>query len=150
VSEASELADLLPHAGRMLLLRGVLEHDGVATACEARPTPESWLADGTGGVPAWLALEYMAQCVAAHESLVGREAGARAGGGLLVGADALELRVERIPCDRTLRVSTRRVKGRAGIGVVQHTCRVEDDSGATLATGTLTVALGAGARRSAP
>jgi len=149
VSTPPDLAGLLPHAGRMLLLDAVVRHDDAGTCCEAHPTADGWLADERGGAPAWLALEYMAQCVAAHESLCARAAGHSPGGGMLVGADGLELRTARLPGGRVLRVSTRRVKGRPGLGAVQHACRLEDTDGVELASGRLMVALEPGIARSA-
>lgn len=63
--------DLVPHAGRMCLLDEVLEWDANAIACRAsshrdRDNPLR----GAGGLAAVMGVEYAAQAVAAHGTLI--------------------------------------------------------------------------------
>lgn len=139
---AAGLAELLPHDGAMLLLHDVVDHRGDATCCATRLEPGGWLCDPDRGADGWLAVELMAQCVAAHEALCARADGAAATGGVLIGADGVALHAERLPTASPLRVHARRVRGRPGLGAVRHDCRIEDAEGRRLAEGTLTVAFG--------
>ena len=69
------IEEVVPHSGAMLLVGPVLEHRPEFTRCRRRRGAERALrrrADGR--VPAWVALEWMAQCVAAHGGLVGARA----------------------------------------------------------------------------
>src|SRR5207245_182029 len=65
----------------MILLTRILAHAEKRTTCAVEISSASAFLDGQGGVPAWVALEYMAQCIAAHGGLRGRadRPGARGG-----------------------------------------------------------------------
>src|SRR2546430_4782130 len=60
------IEEVLPQAGRMVLLTRIVGHTEERTICAVEVSTTSPFYDGQGGVPAWVALEYMAQCVAAH------------------------------------------------------------------------------------
>lgn len=137
-------AELLPHRGRMLLIDRLLSHDGQATTCRVRADGEAWLAAEDGTLPAWLALEYMAQCLAADEGLRAREAGEPPVRGLLVGARHIELMRPRLAPGQALTVTTRRRRGRPGLGALRHEGEVRDAEGRLLARGDVTVALARG------
>ena len=66
---AINLAKLLPHRGSMCLLDAVLHHDAKKTICRVDPLRSTLFEDASGALPSWLALEYMAQCAAAHGAL---------------------------------------------------------------------------------
>jgi predicted hotdog family 3-hydroxylacyl-ACP dehydratase len=87
----SELAGLLPHSGPMLLLERVVSHAEDQTICALDPAASDLFRDAEGNVPGWVALEWMAQCVAAHGGLLARAAGRRPSPGMLVGARRIEL-----------------------------------------------------------
>src|SRR5207247_882287 len=76
------IEEVLPQAGRMVLLTRIVGHTEERTTCAVEVSTASPFYDGQGGVPAWVALEYMAQCVAAHGGL--RRPGGRASGGVVV------------------------------------------------------------------
>jgi predicted hotdog family 3-hydroxylacyl-ACP dehydratase len=65
------IRELVPHAGRMCLLDEVLEWDANAIACRASShrDPGNPLR-GAGGLAAVMGVEYAAQAVAAHGSLI--------------------------------------------------------------------------------
>jgi len=86
-----DLAELLPHSGPMLLLGRVLSHGAERTVCGLDPAASELFRDAEGRVPAWLALEWMAQCIAAHGGLLARASGKPPAPGVLVGAKRLEL-----------------------------------------------------------
>ena len=138
------VAALLPHRGGMVLLDRLLEHDEVSTVARVVVASQRWLRRADGSVPAWIAVEYMAQCAAAHEALqIGGED--RTARGVLVAVRDLRFAAQRIDADAVLRVHVRRVGGRPGLGVVSHACSIRADDEAEgsprLAQGRITIAL---------
>ena len=136
-----------------MLLDRLLEHDAVSTTARVVVASQQWLRHADGSVPAWLALEYMAQCAAAHEAL--REGGARrTARGLLVAVRELRFAAQRFEADAVLRVQTRRDMGRPGLGVLSHACSIHAESGGPvgplLAEGRITIALDRSQRGFAP
>src|SRR5216117_2656546 len=71
------IEEVLPQAGRMVLLTRIVGHTEERTTCAVEFSTASPFYDGQGGVPAWVALEYMAQCVAAHGGLRARRGRSR-------------------------------------------------------------------------
>lgn len=77
--DRSRIERLVPHAGSMCLLDGVVEWDAMHIVCRA-PEPDAGhpLARG-GGVPAIAAAEYAAQATAVHGALLDDASEPRAG-----------------------------------------------------------------------
>jgi predicted hotdog family 3-hydroxylacyl-ACP dehydratase len=111
--EFPEIGDLMPHSGPMLLLRRVVEHDEDRTVCELDPADSGLFLSTGGEVPAWVALEYMAQCAAAHAGLLARAAGGKPATGMLLGTRHLHLAVESFSAGETLRVAVACVHARS-------------------------------------
>jgi predicted hotdog family 3-hydroxylacyl-ACP dehydratase len=134
------IALLLPQAGPMRLLDRVIEHRADRTACAVDPTRSRLFAAPDGGVPAWVGLEYMAQCIAAHGGLVARARGEARRPGVLLGSRRVRFGVQHFARDRELRVSARHHRGERGLVVFD--CEVRDlDGGAALVHGRLNVYL---------
>ena len=70
------------------------------------------------------AIEFMAQCVAAHEGMLARADGRVLPLGFLVGVKGLRLGASRFDRDEELRVWTRRIRGRPGLGILSHSCAI--------------------------
>jgi predicted hotdog family 3-hydroxylacyl-ACP dehydratase len=132
----TELAGLLPHARPMLLVRSVLAHSPERTVCSVEVADSELFRAADGRVPAYVGLEYMAQCIAAHGGLAARALGAAPSPGLLVGAKQLDLHREWLAADESLEVSAR-LLGRAG-ALASFACelRAGDE---VVADGTLSV-----------
>ena len=131
------IEDVLPHAGGMVLLSRVLSHERHRTVCEVEIDRQSLLGDGSGGAEAWIGLEYMAQCVAAHGGLIGRTRGEPPRLGLLLGSRRLTFHTEGFHPGQTLAVTAERVWG-GSEGLVSFDCRVEDgETGDLLVEGRL-------------
>lgn len=131
----------LPHAGVMRCIEGVLAHEGPSTLCRAAvPEGSPFCSDGVA--PGWLALELLAQGMAAQGGLVGAGASLR---GMLVGARRIELRTPGFAAGEPLWVHVRHLRGE--VGFVRAECAlgvgkpppVADASADALARGTLTV-----------
>ncbi len=139
------ISDLVFHRGEMVLLERLLEHDGVSTTARVAVGGQRWLVRPDCTIPAWLALEYMAQCVSAHEGMLARAEGRPLPRGLLVAVSGLRFHRSCFRTESVLRVSASRVGGRPGLGALSHACRVHADSagreGTLLAEGRLSVAV---------
>lgn len=129
--EFPEIGELVPHSGPMLLLRRVVEHAEDRTVCELDPADSGPFLSPDGKVPAWVALEYMAQCAAAHAGLLARAAGGVPGTGMLLGTRHLRLAVESFLTGETLRVGVACVH--AGSQMVSFVGEVVGSDGDVLA-----------------
>jgi predicted hotdog family 3-hydroxylacyl-ACP dehydratase len=85
ITEFPPVAELIPHDGHMVLLSEVLEHSEGETACALQVSP-GVLVDPSGRVGAWIGVEFMAQCVAAHGGLLAFALGEEPKVGLLLGS----------------------------------------------------------------
>jgi predicted hotdog family 3-hydroxylacyl-ACP dehydratase len=136
-AEAPPVAELLPHDGTMVFLSRLLRHAEDETVCLVEIDDQTHFRGPDGAVPAWVGLEYMAQCVAAHAGMAGRVKGEPPQLGMLLGSRRVQLHAARFAPGQTLRVSARHVWGSAP-GLVSFECTLEDaDSGARLAEGRL-------------
>ncbi len=140
------VSELVPHRGIILLLDRILEHDGKSTAAQVSVERQNWLKRSGGSVGSWLAVEYMAQCIAAHEGLLARAEGRPLPRGFLVAVSGLRLYQPEFEAGDVLRVSARKLRGRHGLGVLSHTCTIHKDFDAEdarlLAEGRLSISVG--------
>jgi predicted hotdog family 3-hydroxylacyl-ACP dehydratase len=142
--EASDLPpvlEVLPHRSPVVLLDRLLAHDPAATTVRVAIGENRWLLRPDGSAPPWLALEYMAQCVAAHEGLLARADGRPLPRGFLVRAHGLRMPAPGFASGEVFQVRAARERGRAGLGVLSHRCSVVNEEGDQVAEGRLSVAL---------
>lgn len=104
----------LPHAGPMRWIERVLAHNAGVTLCEARISDASPLCQD-GFAPAWLALELLAQGMAAQGGI----ASATGLRGLLVGARRIELRTRGFAAGEALWVHVQHLRGEIGLVVCE-------------------------------
>lgn len=134
MSAFPEIAELLPHRGEMLLLSGVLAHTPEETVCALAPGGGALFRDEDGCLPAYVALEAMAQAAAVHAGLA-RRAGRRAPEAvLLLGSRRLRLATPRLAPGCALRVYARHRRGETGLVVFECALHAEA-GGASLAEG---------------
>ena len=124
--EFPSIAELLPQAGAMRLLERVLAHDGERTRCEVLPS-RSALFQLDGRIPAWVAIEYMAQCAAADGMLRLRARGEAPQPALFVGSRRIAFRCASFEPGQRLVVSARHSAGRREL--LAFDCAVEDPNG---------------------
>jgi predicted hotdog family 3-hydroxylacyl-ACP dehydratase len=122
-AEYPSVADLLPHTGDMVLLSQVLEHNESGTACTVEVAAGP-LVESDGRVGAWIGIEYMAQCIAAHGSLMAFEAGEAPRIGLLLGSRRVRLLRGHYEIGQRLIARATRVWGRRE-GLVAFECSLE-------------------------
>jgi predicted hotdog family 3-hydroxylacyl-ACP dehydratase len=121
----------------MLLVGPVLEHRPEVTRCRVE-VARSALFAREGRVPAWVALEWMAQCAAAHGGLVARGLGEPVRPGFFLGTRGARFAARDFAEDEVLEVEARHLRGT--LGLVSFACRVERSGAAgPLAEGTLNV-----------
>jgi predicted hotdog family 3-hydroxylacyl-ACP dehydratase len=102
------IAELLPHAGDMILLDAVLHfaEDDVQTCLTVRPGGLFNQADGS--LPAWVGIELMAQSIAAYAGCQARQAGIPVALGFLLGTRNFQCNVERFPAGSDLQIHAQR------------------------------------------
>lgn len=132
-----DLAELVPHAGPMRLVARVLAHAPSGTRCALDPAASELFRDADGRIPGWVALEWMAQCIAAHGGLVARAAGRPPSPGMLVGARRLELAQSAFTPGDPLEVEAR-FAGAAG-ALASFECALRSGDGEVAATAILSV-----------
>ena len=136
--------EVLPQSGRMVLLTRITDHTERRTTCTVEVSPAGVFAEADGGVPAWVAIEYMAQCIAAHGGLRARAAGDPITIGFLLGSRSITLHTPRFQPGQHLEVEAAHVWGEHDF--FSFACVVRDArTRATLVEGTLTVARAEGA-----
>ena len=114
------IAELLPHAGDMILLDEVLRYaeEDVETRLTVRPGGLFNQADGS--LPAWVGIELMAQSIAAYAGCHARQAGEPVALGFLLGTRNFQCNVERFPAGVELRISAlRSLQDDNGMGVFE-------------------------------
>jgi predicted hotdog family 3-hydroxylacyl-ACP dehydratase len=144
------LEELLPHAGPMRLLRRVLCHSPEQTRCELYTGDAAQFATPAGRVPNWVALEWMAQCMAVHGRLAGRREGSGAPGlpaeavtptaALLSRIRRVELHVESFAADERLEVEANFERGDGRLAALRCVVRAGPEA-PVLAEGRLTASL---------
>lgn len=133
-----DIADLVPHAGPMVLLGRVLDASEQHLCAEVRISAASVFASADG-VGAWVGIEYMAQAIAAHAGLLARERGEPVRVGFLLGARRYHCEQVQFALGSVLHVHVQHVlQGENGLAAFE--CRIADGAaGADLATATITV-----------
>ena len=113
------IAQLLPHAGDMILLDAVesFDADSVTTRLRVRP---GLLSQADGSLPAWVGVEIMAQSVAAFAGCHARQAGLPVELGFLLGTRRYQCNVEAFALGSELCiVATRSLQDESGMGVFE-------------------------------
>jgi predicted hotdog family 3-hydroxylacyl-ACP dehydratase len=132
-----DIAELLPHKGRAVLIDEVLDDtpDSIRVAAHIRSTHPFFVAGH--GVPSWVGIEMMAQAIAAHAGLNGRrqQRGPRAG--MLLGTRRYETTTAYFPEGANLEILAAREFGENN-GLAACNCDVSCD-GHILAKATIII-----------
>jgi predicted hotdog family 3-hydroxylacyl-ACP dehydratase len=121
------VGELIPHARRMLLLSSVVAHDPDWTTCAVDVDRSELFRDAEGCVPAWVGLEYLAQCIAVYGALVARAKGNVPRFGFFIGGRRLALRTDRFLPGTRLHATVLHVRGESGL--VAFDGRIEPEGG---------------------
>jgi predicted hotdog family 3-hydroxylacyl-ACP dehydratase len=124
-----DIRQLVPHTGPMCLLDRVVAHDKKATTCSVRVEDSTLFLGEAESVPAWLGIEYLAQCIAVHGGLEAAALGQAPRPGLFLGSRRLALRVAELPTGVELLATVRHLRG-SGAGLQAFACALLPEAGA--------------------
>jgi len=114
------LAELLPHAGDMILIDQVESFDEEQIRTRLTVRPGGLFNREDGSLPAWVGIELMAQSVAAYAGCRAREQGKPVELGFLLGTRKFECNVEHFPAGTELQVhALRSLEDENGMGVFE-------------------------------
>lgn len=112
------IAELVPHAGGMILLDRVERFDGDSLEASLEVRPGGLFSEADGSLPAWVGVEIMAQAVAAYAGCQARLAGQPVELGFLLGTRSYQCNVECFPAGAVLQVRVQRsLQDDNGMGV---------------------------------
>ncbi|MDR1994325.1 hotdog family protein [Azonexus sp.] len=131
------VAELLPHAGNMILLDEVLscENDALTARFTIRPCPYSL---ENGGLPPWMGLEILAQGIAAWAGIQTRRAGESVKLGFLLGTRRYDCHVDIFPANAAYVIRVENTMQDAN-GMCIFECRMQDADQAVVAQARLNV-----------
>ena len=114
------LAELLPHAGDMILIDRILSFDEEQIHTRLTVKPDGLFNLPDGSLPAWVGIELMAQSVAAFAGCHARQKGNPVALGFLLGTRKFECNVEAFPAGSELTVhGIRSLEDDNGMGVFE-------------------------------
>lgn len=117
-----DIASVMPHAGAMLLIDRLLEHDEDSVVVELR-VPDHGPFHVDRGVPAYVGVEYMAQAVACWAGCRARSRGLPPAIGFLLGTRRYDCAVPLFTPGMVLRLEARcEILGENGLGM--FACRI--------------------------
>ena len=118
-----DVAELIPHSGKMVWLDRIVDCDDNALSAEFVVRPNG-LPGNDETIPAWAGIEYMAQAIAAYAGVMAKRAGEPVKPGFLLGTrrysstvaefkvgSTLTVRVEKIIQDNTLGAFECKIQG---------------------------------------
>lgn len=118
------IADLIPHAGDMILLDRVLRFDEETIEAQVQVRPHACYSDPDGSLPAWVGVELMAQGIAAYAGCRARSLGEPVQLGFLLGSRKYTCNVDRFPVGCTLTIrALRSLEDESGMGMFE--CHID-------------------------
>nr|WP_314477143.1 hotdog family protein [uncultured Pseudomonas sp.] len=114
------LAELLPHAGDMILIDHIEHCDEEQISTRTTVRPDGMFNRADGSLPAWFGVELMAQSVAAYAGCRARRNGQAVELGFLLGARKYACDVECFPAGAQLHIHAQRsLEDENGMGVFE-------------------------------
>ena len=117
------LEQLLPHRSPMILLDQMIDATAMGSTCEVTIGPQTLFVE-SGGVPAFVGLEYMAQAIAAYGGYKSYLAGEPIAIGFLLGTPELRTYCQFFNCGQTLQIQVTHVWGEREL--MQFHCTIQD------------------------
>jgi len=117
------LAELIPHAGDMILIDEILSFDEEQIQTRLTVRPGGLFNREDGSIPAWVGIELMAQSVAAYAGYRARTRGENVELGFLLGSRKFECNVDCFPAGSELTIhALRSLQDESGMGIFE--CRM--------------------------
>ncbi|WP_266159196.1 hotdog family protein [Dyella silvatica] len=118
------IAEVVPHAGEMMLLDHIVAFDAESIACALTVKPGGLFNADDGSLPAWLGVELMAQSIAAWAGCQARMEQRPVSAGFLLGTRHYLCNADFFPSGSELRIEAiREFHDEHGMGV--FTCRID-------------------------
>jgi predicted hotdog family 3-hydroxylacyl-ACP dehydratase len=118
------IAELLPHAGEMILLDAVVDAGDEHIVCRRGVRAGQCFVDADGALPAWCGVELMAQCVAAWSGWQARREQRPIRLGFLLGTRHYRCDVDAFPAGSELRIEALR-SFHDDHGMAKFLCRID-------------------------
>jgi predicted hotdog family 3-hydroxylacyl-ACP dehydratase len=119
------ITETLPHRGKLVLLDELIEYGPTHAVCAVTVREDSPFFEPGRGVPAWVAMEYMAQTVAVYGGIVRLQAGLDVQIALLLGARSCEIACDYFVAGQRL-LARGEVLVQDGSGVGAYACELRD------------------------
>ncbi|WP_166358034.1 hotdog family protein [Pseudomonas akapageensis] len=114
------VAELIPHAGDMILIDRVASFDEEQIVTQLTVRPGGLFSRADGSLPAWVGVELMAQSVAAFAGCQARLRGDPVALGFLLGTRKFECNVEQFPVGAELSIQAiRSLEDESGMGIFE-------------------------------
>lgn len=118
------IADVVPHAGEMILLDNIEQVENERIVCARTIRPGDMFVEADGSLPSWVGVELMAQAIAAWAGCCARAEQRPVQLGFLLGTRHYACNVDTFPVDTRLHVEAERsFHDEQGMGVFH--CRIE-------------------------
>ena len=121
-----DLAELMPHSGKMLLLDRILNISDRSLSAELQVRGDGMLLGDQLTVPAWAGMEYMAQAIAAFAGIKARQSGAPIRPGLLLGSRCFRSNTPSLAVGAMLTVTVEQIFQDAQLGAFE--CRIQSEN----------------------
>lgn len=126
--DGEDARPLVPHAEPMVFIDRLLSGEEKQTRCSVRVEAIPMFRHPQGGLPGWVGLEPMAQCIAAHGGLEARRRGHAPRIGFLLGCRRLRVETDRLQPGVGYAVSATQVWG-GEEGLVSFDCELFERAG---------------------
>jgi predicted hotdog family 3-hydroxylacyl-ACP dehydratase len=117
-----EVAELIPHSGKMVLLDRIIAFDDNVLTAELRVRADGLLGDDKT-VPAWVGIEYMAQAVAAYAGMMAKQSGEPIKLGFLLGTRRYNSNIAEFRVGSTITVRVEKILQNNNLGAFE--CRIQ-------------------------
>jgi len=112
----TEIAELIPHSGSMILLDKILEFDEHSLSAELVVRDDALLGNNKK-VPAWVGIEYMAQTIAAYAGIQSKKLGEPINLGFLLGTRRYTSNIDSFDIGTVLTIKITRIINDDKLGV---------------------------------
>lgn len=121
------LAELIPHAGEMILLDRIEQCDEERIIVNLEVRAGGLFNQADGSYPAWLGIELMAQSIASYAGVQAKRKGNAVKLGFLLGTHKYQCNVDRFPLGAQLQIETVRTQeDSSGMGIFECYLRGAD------------------------
>jgi len=117
-----DVAELIPHSGKMVLLDRIVECDDNSLSAELVVRDDGLLGNDQT-VPAWVGIEYMAQAVAAYAGVMAMRAGEPIKLGFLLGTRRCNSNVAEFKVGSTITVRVEKIIQNDNLGAFE--CKIQ-------------------------